>query len=201
MLPPCPEPGRGFLFVRHGESADNAADRHSGGDADPPLSPRGRDQAGATARLLKQRLGDDAGRILILAAPLRRTRDTARIIARHLRIRPDDIVAAPGFLERRLGDWNGRTPTEIPRELVASEATPPGGEDRATFRLRVMEAAREAAALAGPHCLPLVITSRGVGRVLGWPDMPNAGLFWWPATFAATLPGGDPRWPSPGYVP
>jgi probable phosphoglycerate mutase len=190
-------PSGGFLFVRHGESVDNAADRHSGGDANPVLTAQGRDQARATGQWLRERLGMAATRVRFIVSPLIRTTDTARLIAQTLGLPFDNVTFEPDFLERRLGRWNGKTSAEIPQSLVGSDATPPDGEDRVTFRHRVERAALATAALAGPDCLPLVVSSRGVARVLGWRATANAGLCYWPFTFAESLPGGPGVWPSP----
>ncbi|MDR3437248.1 histidine phosphatase family protein [Telmatospirillum sp.] len=193
-----PGPHQGFLFVRHGQSTDNANDMHSGGDADPELSDLGRSQAAATAKELHRRLAERLGDIRLIASPLRRTTETARIIAMELGIDPDAIAFEEGFLERRLGQWNGLTSAQVSQEVIRrSDVVPPGGEGHAEFRRRVGIVAHATAALAGPHCLPLVVSSRGVGRVLGWYDMPNAGLFFWPAAFADDLPGGSEQWPHP----
>jgi broad specificity phosphatase PhoE len=190
-------PSGGFLFVRHGESVDNARDRHSGGDANPVLTDLGRDQARATGARLHDLLGAAAWRVRFIVSPLIRTTDTARLLAQALGLPFDDVTFEPGFLERRLGRWNGLTSAEVPQSLVGSDATPPGGEDRASFRCRVERAALAAAALAGPDCLPLVVSSRGVARALGWQATPNAGLCYWPFAFAESLPGGPGIWPSP----
>ncbi len=180
-------PGRGFLFVRHGESTDNALKIRSGGDVDPPLTTRGAEQARCVARQLAEQLEERIPTLRLIASPLRRTRETARIIAAELGLDAGRIDFWEGFRERRLGGWNGLPADEASQRLIRSGATPPGGEAETVFRQRVLETAARAAALADAGTLPLVVSSRGVGRILGWTEMPNAGVFSWPESFSQAL--------------
>jgi probable phosphoglycerate mutase len=180
-------PEQGFLFVRHGESTDNAAKRRSGGDVDPMLTAAGVQQAIEVAQQLAMSMGDRITTLQLIAAPLRRTRETARIIATELGMGSAPTCLWEGFRERRLGLWNGLPVDKASQRLIQSGATPPGGESELIFRQRVLETARKAAALADNDTLPLVVSSRGVGRILGWPEMPNAGIFAWPDHFAHAL--------------
>ncbi|WP_158240669.1 histidine phosphatase family protein [Telmatospirillum siberiense] len=182
-LEPSIAPGRGFLFVRHGESTDNARKIRSGGDVDPLLTPTGTRQAHEAARHLQNRLGHRSSGLKLIASPLRRTRETAWIIAVELGLDPEKTEFWEGFRERRLGEWNGLPADDASQRLIRSGVTPPGGEAEDIFRDRVMEAARRAAGLAEADRLPLVVSSRGVGRILGWSEMPNAGIFSWPPAF------------------
>ena len=68
-----------LLFARHAESTWNAAGRWQG-QADPPLSKRGRRQAAALAERLVARVGD-AGIGRLATSPLARARETAAILA------------------------------------------------------------------------------------------------------------------------
>ncbi|PKU24646.1 histidine phosphatase family protein [Telmatospirillum siberiense] len=176
IIPPVP----GFLFVRHGESTDNARKIRSGGDADPMLTETGTRQAREVARRLEQGLRRRIDGLALIASPLRRTRETARIIAVELGLDPERTEVWEDFRERRLGEWNGLPVDEASQRLIRSGAPPPGGEAVEVFRARVMKAAREASLLAREDRHPLVVSSRGVGWILGWPDMPNATVFTWP---------------------
>lgn len=175
IIPPIP----GFLFVRHGESADNAKKIRSGGDADPELTENGMRQARGLARELAAGLGERIGGLALITSPLRRTRETARIIAVELGLPPEATQIWEDFRERRLGAWNGLPVDAASQARIRSGAPPPGGETVEVFRARVEKAAREAAALARGDRHPLVVSSRGVGWILGWPDMPNATVFTW----------------------
>jgi uncharacterized phosphatase len=92
-----------MLLVRHGQSEWNAQGRWQG-RADPPLSELGRRQAHhAAARL---------GRVdAIVASPLRRAFDTARIMAEQLGVGP--VIPDADLVERDAGEWSGLTRAEI----------------------------------------------------------------------------------------
>jgi broad specificity phosphatase PhoE len=117
-----------FYLVRHGESVWNAEERLCG-RTDIDLNDEGRRQAA----LLGERL-----RLLpptaIYMSPLKRTVETAEIIARGTGLAP---VVDPRIVELNYGEWEGKTFAEVQAqdgELYrrwdadpAAEA-PPGGE-------------------------------------------------------------------------
>jgi probable phosphoglycerate mutase len=152
-----------LLFLRHGATALNAAGLRCGGDIDLPLNELGHRQAQLAAREIADRfprLG------VIVTSGLQRTRQTADIIARHQRDpRAVEILVAPAFNERRLGQWN-RLPVAETEAALAAGITPPGGESSAEFSQRIREAAVDT-------LLPLLsrqvllVGSKGVARVLG----------------------------------
>lgn len=127
--------------LRHGETPLSLEKRFSGrGDA--ALTDRGIAQAEAAADRLGE-LGFDA----IVSSPLRRTRQTAEIVARQIGV---DVLIEDGFAETDFGDWEGATFGEIgkrsPEQLRAwlddPNIAPPGGESMAETARRV-QAARE----------------------------------------------------------
>lgn len=145
-----------LVLVRHGESTWSAEGRFQG-RADPPLSPLGQLQA----RLVAARLADREKRlalqipvgppIAVWHSPLRRTRDTARVVAGSLADGDSLLRAVPGLVEIDQGEWQGRlgpdVAAEYPDLLAAWRATPtlahaPGGESLATAGQRVRRAAR-----------------------------------------------------------
>ena len=92
-----------LLLVRHGESIWNADGRWQG-QADPPLSERGQQQAAAAASAL--------GTIdAIVTSDLERAADTGAIIARILGIEP--VLVEPRLRERDAGSLSGLTRPEI----------------------------------------------------------------------------------------
>lgn len=153
---------RPLLLARHGETADNAARRFQG-RRNPPLNPRGREQAAGLARLLR-----DEPIAALWASPLLRAVETAEIVA--------EAIALPVQLDDRLreidvGDWAGRSYAEIlleaPGELERWAAGDlafrfPGGESLAEQADRVVEALEEIRAAAVPA---LVVCHGGVIRV------------------------------------
>lgn len=143
MIPLLSQP---FLFLRHGETADNAAGR-IGGSTDTPLNANGRAQAQAAARLL-------AGRPLaaIWHSPLSRAAETARAVAAATGA---PLIALPGLAERNWGAWEGQ-----PRSILVRDATPPGGESPAAFAARIRAAL---AAITAPFPV-LIAAHSGTAR-------------------------------------
>jgi broad specificity phosphatase PhoE len=92
-----------ILLVRHGQSEWNAAGRWQG-QADPPLTDLGREQAWAAARSLGT---VDA----IFASDLQRASETALLISGSLGVGP--VVLDADLRERDAGEWSGLTRAEI----------------------------------------------------------------------------------------
>jgi broad specificity phosphatase PhoE len=106
------DPGSSFvpvtriLLLRHGQSEWNALGRWQG-QADPPLSDLGRQQAHHAGN----RLADGGSRFRVaFASDLRRAAETARIIALRLEI---EVRPEPALRERHVGSWEGLTRDEI----------------------------------------------------------------------------------------
>jgi probable phosphoglycerate mutase len=145
-----------ILLIRHAESLWNAEGRWQGQE-DPPLSPRGLEQAAALAAGLA-----GAGVEQLVSSDLRRARDTAAALARALGLRAE--------VDRRLreldvGRWGGRTRAEIAgfdAELLARfdagdrEARAGSGESRALLHARAHTALREILAAAAGRRVALV---------------------------------------------
>lgn len=131
-----------FGLLRHGVTAHTREKRFSGsGGADPGLNDTGRAQAEAAADVLATQGETDA----IVASPLRRTRETAEVVAKALGL---DVSVEAGFAETAFGDWDGYTIPEVaerwPDELAAWRAStsvaPPGGESTESVAARVRAA-------------------------------------------------------------
>jgi len=145
-----------LFLVRHGESAWNAEGRLQG-QADPELSPLGREQAAAVAAVV--------ARLPVtrtLTSDLVRARDTAALGGH------PDAPADPRWRERHLGEWQTHlepevaTPAEMDR-FRAGDLVPPGGEAWPDFQARVAGAAEE---LARTDENWLVFTHGGCVRAL-----------------------------------
>jgi probable phosphoglycerate mutase len=147
-----------LYFVRHGITEPNFRGFRCGGDLDLPMMDIGCDQAYLLAKQIEKmhlRIG------VIVAGSLIRTRQTASIISGVLGTVPVEIE--PLINERKLGQWNNRPIAET-EDMLKRGVTPPGGESEEQFEARV--------ALALDHlraCFdrrPLIVSSKGVGRVL-----------------------------------
>ncbi|MGI8985102.1 MAG: histidine phosphatase family protein [Acidimicrobiales bacterium] len=165
-----PVPPRRLLLLRHGQSAWNAAGRWQG-QADPPLSPLGEEQAReAAGRLVAGRFSR------VVASDLQRARRTAEILAGPLGL---VVEVDPDLREIDVGDWQGLTRAEIraraPEALAdwsegRSESTP-GGELRSDLTDRARHALLRAAGASQPGDRVLVVSHgaliRNLDRALG----------------------------------
>jgi broad specificity phosphatase PhoE len=122
-----------ILLVRHGQSEWNALGRWQG-QADPPLSELGRQQAFSASR----RIGTvDA----IVSSDLQRAMETAQIISGQLGVGP--VMVEPLFRERDAGEWSGLTREEIDEQYpgyLEERRRPPGYEPDDSLLDRTHEA-------------------------------------------------------------
>ena len=97
-----------LVLVRHGVTDHTTGRRFSGGLAgtDPALSEEGRAQVGEVARWLSTVSAVDA----VLSSPVRRTRESADVIASVLGL---PVVEEAGFAEMEFGAWDGLTYAEV----------------------------------------------------------------------------------------
>lgn len=131
-----------LVLVRHGVTRHTTAKRFSGGlgGDNPPLSDEGRAQARAAGEWLAA-LGDRVD--AVVASPVRRTLETAGIVAAHLGV---DVAEEPGFAEMEFGDWDGLTFAEVAERdqagldawLGSLDVAPPGGESFRAVQDRVL---------------------------------------------------------------
>jgi broad specificity phosphatase PhoE/ribonuclease HI len=167
-----------LVLVRHGVTPHTTAKRFSGGlgGDNPGLSEDGLAQARATADWLSPL----AERIdVVITSPVRRTTETAEVIAEVLGRRVDQ---EPGFAEMEFGAWDGLTFAEVAeRDKAGLEAwmgqldrAPEGGESFETVEARVLAAlARVRAAHEGrtvvvvSHVTPIkILVSNALGAPL-----------------------------------
>lgn len=147
-----------FYFVRHGATEPNLRGLRCGGDLDVALTELGREQAHTTAhRIRAMKIGVG----LIVCSALTRARQTAAIVSGILGGVP--IAIEPLLDERRLGEWNLRS-VAATEDLLAQNLTPPGGESEQAFVARISAALEQFPKLLALN--PLVVSSKGVGRVL-----------------------------------
>lgn len=190
-----PASARHLLLVRHGQSVWNAEGRWQG-QADPPLSALGQEQArDAAARLA------GVGFAAVVASDLLRARQTAEILAEALGCA---VALDPGLREIDVGEWTGLTRAEIesrwPRELAdwseGRSPSPPGGESRDHLAARARSTLRRVAAAADPAQRLLVVTHgaliRNLDRALGLPPQSIGNLVgrWYAANGNGSLTPG-----------
>lgn len=129
-----------IVLIRHGETDWNLIGRYQG-QADPSLNSMGYRQA--------QQLADEllnSSIEIIYTSPLKRTRETAEIIAEKLETQ---IIDEPRIMEIHQGEWQTKLRTEIEQlypELFSAwentpwEVSPPGGESLHQVQSRVNNA-------------------------------------------------------------
>jgi broad specificity phosphatase PhoE len=126
-----------ILLVRHGQSTWNADGRWQG-QADPPLSPLGVEQAETAARVLER---VDA----VWSSDLERANHTARILSVPHALA---VTADARMREREAGPWTGLTRDEIEARFpghLADGRRPPGYEDDESVATRALAALRDLA--------------------------------------------------------
>jgi broad specificity phosphatase PhoE len=171
-----------ILLVRHGQTEWNAGSRsgeHFRGRSDLGLNTVGVSQAQAIARYL------GALRVeAIYSSPLQRAIDTARPLARHLRL---EIQRCDALLDIDYGEWAGHSHSQVaarwPGPYSWWRAAPylvqiPGGERLADVHHRAQQGIRE---ITRKHSdgIVVLVSHQAVNRVLicSWLGLGDA-WFW-----------------------
>jgi ribonuclease H / adenosylcobalamin/alpha-ribazole phosphatase len=141
---PGAEPTR-LILIRHGETDHTTEKRFSGGLAstNPGLNDTGREQVRATAEWLAP-VADEID--VLISSPVRRTRESAEIIAEVFGNRAVELE--DGFAEMEFGAWDGLTFMEVAEKhkddleewLGSLEVAPGGGESFKAVEERVLAA-------------------------------------------------------------
>jgi len=156
-----------LYLLRHGETEFNVAGRLQG-QQDSSLTARGRAQARAHGALLKDLIAEPVA-WRVVASPLGRTLDTARLACAELGLPDSAIETDPRLKEVAYGHWEGLTHAEVETryrdQWVARERdiwgfVVPGGESYA------MLAARVQAFLDEADGRTIVVSHGGTGRML-----------------------------------
>ncbi|MFE3638238.1 bifunctional RNase H/acid phosphatase [Streptomyces sp. NPDC059168] len=149
-----------FVLLRHGETPLTPQKRFSGsGGTDPSLSGVGREQAQRVAAALARRGTVQA----VVASPLARTRETARVVAARLGL---EVSVDEGLRETDFGAWEGLTFGEVrerhPDDLNAwlgdPEARPTGGGESFAETATRIAATRDRLAAAHAGRTVLLVT-------------------------------------------
>jgi alpha-ribazole phosphatase/probable phosphoglycerate mutase len=185
-------PCRIFL-VRHGTTLLNRANRYRG-RIDVALDEGGWRDAWAAAGVLQ-----NEGLVAVYASPLRRARDTARVIADAVGI--GQVTDMPGLLNLNYGAWDGLTPDEASAldpqayrdyHSYVPGTTIPGGEnldlaaERMVLSMRLMASLHPGETIAAvSHAATvrlLISATTGAPRADWRRSLPNGGI----AVFSAT---------------
>lgn len=158
-----------LYFIRHGETDWNVEGRLQG-QRDIPLNGRGRDQAAAVGRKLRDMLAaDDLRNTDFFASPLTRTRETMTLLRTAMGLPPEPFAMDDRLKELTFGQWEGQTWKDIRQRAPAMKQArdadrwgyvPPDGESYAMLAQRLKPWLRS---LEGDT---LVVSHGGVGRVL-----------------------------------
>ena len=137
---------RPFIYVRHGQTPWNLANRTQG-SADIPLNALGREQAAASAVRLKA-----SGRTIarICCSPLARAQETAEIIAAHLGL---PVTTLDDLREANFGEQEGQARGAW-LHAWREGTTPIGGEAYRSVLQRVVRGMNQA--LEGPEEVVIV---------------------------------------------
>lgn len=127
-------------FVRHGQTDWNAEGRFQG-QADTDINELGRSQATRNGKLLA-RLEPDFSGFDFVASPLKRTRETMRLLRGAMGLPPDKFRTDPALMELHFGDWQGSTLAEI------EQLDPGAGRRREADKWRFLPEGAEAESYA-----------------------------------------------------
>jgi probable phosphoglycerate mutase len=149
-------------FVRHGETILTPSRKFSGtGSLDPELTSDGLAQAELVAKEVAKLDVD-----VVIASPLKRTKQTAEAISRATGV---EIIFDEAWFELSYGEWDGRSVEEVRSEspdeyqawINSSSYAPPGGESYDEAAIRVDDAL-EAILASYPGKKVLVVSHNGV---------------------------------------
>lgn len=143
-----------LLLIRHGQSEWNALRRWQG-QADPPLSELGRQQAAAAAARLEPV-------DVVAASTLQRSRVSAEIIAEAMGCDPP--IPVPELIERDVREFSGLTRVQIEERFpgfLEDGRRPPGWEQDDALLARILAGISRLAEVVGNRTA-VVVTHGGV---------------------------------------
>ncbi len=154
-----------LILIRHAESVANAERRFTRGPYEP-LTPRGREEAQRTARLLARRYDP----VALYASPFVRALETARLIGAALGLEPQILE---DLREQDFGELRGRSYADYTGDPSAAGVgrwthRPPGGESLEEVAQR---AGKALDAIADAHLgQELIVVSHGavMAALRGW---------------------------------
>jgi len=138
------------IFIRHGRTIDNEKGVISGGEADPELTPEGKEQA-QQSHIVYQALmatGIVTDQTPVYTTDRKRAMDTATLFTGRDRDRDRDcddeqnntFIIDPRLLERKLGDWDTILTERFQKEIkVIPGFSPPAEETPTEHKSHVFE--------------------------------------------------------------
>jgi broad specificity phosphatase PhoE len=139
-----------IYYIRHGETAWNAAGRLQGVQ-DVPLNDLGRKQAAHAGNILADlfaRDGRDKSSLLFVASPLGRARSTMELVRGELKLPVAGYALDDRLREIGYGQWEGSTLAEMEvrdpdlftkRQTEKWTVSPPGGESYVQVQARMQD--------------------------------------------------------------
>ena len=139
-----------IYYIRHGQTAWNAAGRFQGSQ-DIPLNDLGREQAAHAGGIMKDLLSRaerDAGSLDYVSSPLGRARSTMEFVRGQLGLAPETYTLDDRLREIGYGHWEGSTLAEqeashpeifAARQIDKWGSPPPNGESYASVQLRMRD--------------------------------------------------------------
>jgi len=139
-----------IYYIRHGETAWNAAGRLQGVQ-DVPLNDLGRRQAAHAGNILADlfaRDGRDKSSLLFVASPLGRARSTMELVRGQLNLPAAGYALDDRLREIGYGQWEGSTLAEMEvrdpdlfarRQTEKWTVSPPGGESYVQVQARMQD--------------------------------------------------------------
>lgn len=162
-----------FIVIRHGQAKHNIGgeNKHvfAGRKVDNSLTAEGIE----TVKKLTQKLFDEGGADLIISSSLKRSKETADIIAKKIKA---PIISLPELDEFDVGEFAGHTEKEV-RKLFPAEAESfysgdipnwnfPGGESFVQMKLRLEKAIAKIRKTVKPDSRVLICGHGGLNRAL-----------------------------------
>lgn len=146
-----------LYLMRHGQTEFNVQ-KLVQGRCNSPLTALGREQAVAAAAWLKRH---DVHPDRVIASPLGRATETARIVSDALGIDPDLVEPCEGIIERAYGTFEEGPATDLPTDVwdPGEALIPYGGEGSAALQARMVSTL--ASAINDPSVQTLLAVSHG----------------------------------------
>ncbi len=145
---------KAFILIRHAETEANLK-QIACGLLDSPLTLNGISQAENLGRNLQKTI---SGKVSIVHSALRRSIDTAHIIAKFLDV--ENMTQNPDMNEHSFGDWEGQPWCDVLANLNEG-LCPPNGESREMYRTRIVSCLNDILSSSKDDHIPLIVAHGG----------------------------------------